>query len=185
MFCCRCVLLGHVAVSFFLFWFCFAAASFKDLSMIILQHVSYMSFLVFSFFLSIIEPISCVSCCITSLMVRLHRLPCHRRSQICSRSSIALVLLLQREKQHVMICSSFLAAAAASLCEVIKPRRLRAGAAAAAALQGTKVGRLARPCFCSSSCCCFHVLDTRLGFSCRTTISQSYLDHLHLQAAEV
>jgi hypothetical protein len=64
----------------------------------------------------------------------------------------------------VMICSSFLAAAATSLCEVIKPRRLRAGAAAAAAaaLLGTKVGRLARPCFCSSSCC-FHVLDTRLG----------------------
>ncbi len=88
----------------------------------------------------------------------------HRRSRICSRSLIALVLLLQREKQHVMICSSFLAAAATSLCEVIKPRRLRAGAAAAAAaaLLGTKVGRLARPCFCSSSCC-FHVLDTRLG----------------------
>ncbi len=162
MFCCRCVLLGHVAVRFFLFWFCFAAASFKDLSMIILQHVSYMSFLVFSFFLSIIDPISCVSCIITtSLMVHRHRLPCHRRSRICSRSLIALVLLLQREKQHVMICSSFLAAAAASLCEVIKPRRLRAGAAAAALL-GTKVGRLARPCFCSSSCC-FHVLDTRLG----------------------
>lgn len=160
MFCCRCVLLGRVAVRFFLFWFCFAAASFKDLSMIILQHVSYMSLLVFSFSLSIIDLISCVSCIITSLMVHLHRLPCHRRSRICSRSLIALVLLLQREKRHVMICSSFLAAAATSLCEVIKPRRRRAGAAAA--LLGTKVGRLARPCFCSSSCC-FHVLDTRLG----------------------
>jgi hypothetical protein len=145
-----------------IFRFCFAAATFKDLSMIILQHVSYMSFLVFSFFLSIIDPISCVSCIIKSLIVHLRRLPCHRRNRICSRSLIALVLLLQREKQHVMICSSLLAAAAASLCEVIKPRRLRAGAAAAAALLGTKVGRLARPCFCSS-CCCFHVLDTRLG----------------------
>jgi hypothetical protein len=66
----------------------------------------------------------------------------HRRSRICSRSLIALVLLLQREKQHVMICSSFLAAAATSLCEVIKPRRLRAGAAAAAALLGTKITSL-------------------------------------------